>query len=505
MFAKATRNFLRDIDSGGELITVSSLNDSDKAQILSVVAKKRRFWHWQKPKYHFSSCACLLSDILTGESTVQPVVIESEFVKYEGKCGDVVKGDVDAEFGVFHGNAGGSGRVDSQSSFGTLRKQEVDMQHLMKDVQDRIINLHHPFIRQLHENKNDILCILKEKIVTTQKCIISEHTQTEEKFGGNLGVKAKTVKVTVTENGNVTKDENTVLELPASTTIAYGVVELYIKCDGSFEFCLLSEKEGGFEKETSQKHQHAAPVLYDTLSLYDWDVVDGFRSSSVDGKPVPGSAALSVLKQELLELRKHFVVFQELAETQRRELYNLLCEILDDGETVAQLQAVVEEICLGRRPSLTSFDELKPPQRERAQEILHFAGYDMQNEKLPDPSNRELLAAVHILISALDEMPDPALAMLGACSKRHLLPALYALPNITSDEGLCSRAGPLLSDLIHQGTFHIVQRLFSLSNVRMEENGESISAVTAKDPGFLPLILYISISGFHSLEKHSKN
>ncbi|XP_075068349.1 gasdermin-E isoform X2 [Mixophyes fleayi] len=399
MFAKATRNFLRDIDAGGELISVSSLNDSDKAQLLSVVTKKRRFWCWKKPRYQFSSCACLLSDILTDGNSVNPVVIESEFAKYQETCADVIQGNMDAEIGIFHGNAGGSGHIERQFSFGTLRKQEVDMQHLMKDVQDRIINSHHPFIQQLRENKNDVLCIVKEKIVTTQKCIISEHTQTEEK----CGVKAKTVKVTVNENGNVTKDDKTVLEIPASTTIAFAVMELFLKCDGHFEFCLLSEKQGGFEKETSEKHQHTASVLYDTLPLFDWDVVDDVRGASVDGKALPGNAALSVLKQDILELTKPFVVFQELAETRREEIYNLLCEILDDGNTVTQLQAVVEEICLGHRPSLTFLDELKSPRKEQAQKILYLIGYDIQNEKLLEPSNKDLLEAIHILISALDD------------------------------------------------------------------------------------------------------
>lgn len=57
---------------GGELIPVSSLNDSDKAKLLSVVAKKKRFWWWQKPKYNFSSCACLLGDVLMDDKPVKP-------------------------------------------------------------------------------------------------------------------------------------------------------------------------------------------------------------------------------------------------------------------------------------------------------------------------------------------------------------------------------------------------------------------------------------------------
>ncbi|KAM4688709.1 gasdermin-E isoform 2-T2 [Discoglossus pictus] len=442
MFAKATRNFLKDIDAGGELISISSLNDSDKAQLLSVVAKKRRFWCWQKPKYNFSSLTCMLSDILTEEKPVNPVVVESEFVKYEGTHGDVTRGNIDADVGNLHMIVAGTGYVERQSSFGNLRKQEVDMQHLMKDVQDRKISMHHPFIEQLQENKNDVLCILKEKIVTTQKCVIAEHTQTEEKYGSKFGMKAKIVKVTVTENGNFIKDENTVLEIPPPTAIAYSVVELYIKHDGQFD---------------------------------------------------------------ILEIKKQFFVWEELPEDQRKELYKLLCEILYDGHAVAQLQTVVEEMCSGLKPSLTVLDELKPSQSERTQHILHLTGYDMQNQNLLQPEKKDLLGALHLLTSALDEMTDSALATLGACCSLQLLPALYALPNITSDEGLCSRTEPSLSDFIDQGRFQIVQRLFALSNLKLDMNECTITAGATKEPGFQPFLLYVAISGLHALQSHAEH
>ncbi|KAM4028964.1 gasdermin-E isoform 2-T2 [Anomaloglossus baeobatrachus] len=431
MFAKATKNFLRDIDAGGELISVSSLNDSDKAQLLSVVAKKRRFWCWQKPKYQFSSCACFLGDVLTEDVAVKPVVVESEFVKYEGKSDDVIQGNIDADFVAIHGNVAATEKVESQSSFGTLRKQELDMQHLMKDVQDRKIDLNHPFIQQLHENKSDILCVLKEKIVTTQKCVISQQSQIEEtcKLGGKVSVKAKAVTVSVSESGNF-KDENTVLEIPAPTAIAYGVVELFVKQDGHFEFCLLSEKQGGFAKASSVKYPCTTSGLYDHRSLCDFDVVDGARDVSFDGKPAPSNAALSVLKPDILELTKRFALFQELPDSQREELYNLLCEILDDGQIVSQIQAVVEEICLGAAPGLKFLNELKLPQQEHVEKILSLVGYDLKNEKLTDKSKEDLITAFHILTSALDEMPDAALTILGACCDRHLLPALCALVQV---------------------------------------------------------------------------
>nr|KAF6319530.1 gasdermin E [Myotis myotis] len=129
MFAKATRNFLREVDDGGNLIAVSNLNDSDKLQLLSLVTKKNRFWCWQRPKYQFLSVT--LGDVLTEDQCLNPVVVESDFVKYEGKFENHVSGAIETALGKVKLNVGGKGLVESQSSFGSLRKQEVDLQQLL--------------------------------------------------------------------------------------------------------------------------------------------------------------------------------------------------------------------------------------------------------------------------------------------------------------------------------------------------------------------------------------
>lgn len=46
-------------------------------------------------------------------------------------------------------------------------------------------------------------------------------------------------QVSATEDGTVIKDTSVVLEIPAPTTVAYGVIELYVKLDGQFGECRL--------------------------------------------------------------------------------------------------------------------------------------------------------------------------------------------------------------------------------------------------------------------------
>lgn len=59
----------------------------------------------------------------------------------------------------------------------------------------RTINLKNSVLQQVLERKNEVLCVLTQKIVTTRKCVISEHVQIEEKCGGMVGIQTKTVQV----------------------------------------------------------------------------------------------------------------------------------------------------------------------------------------------------------------------------------------------------------------------------------------------------------------------
>lgn len=68
------------------------------------------------------------------------MIVESDFAKYMGKFGDFVQASIEASFAKISLGAGGKGYVENQSSFGNLRKQEIDLQQLMKDVKDRYVS-----------------------------------------------------------------------------------------------------------------------------------------------------------------------------------------------------------------------------------------------------------------------------------------------------------------------------------------------------------------------------
>ncbi|XP_030799876.1 gasdermin-E [Camarhynchus parvulus] len=496
MFAKATKNFVRETDSGGDLIPVSHLNASDKLQLLSLVTKRRKFWCWQKPKYHFLTVT--LSDVLTEDKPIKPVIVESDFAKYMGKFEDFVQGSIETSFVKFSLGAGGKGYVENQSSFGNLRKQEVDLQQLMKDVKDRTIDLNSSLLQQVIERKREVLCILREKIITTQKCTISEHIQTEEKVSGMMGCTAKTIKVSVSENGSLMKDSSVILEIPPATTIAYGVIELFIKHNGQFEFCLLDEQQGGFEKESTEGSASPHSVQFrDASFLYQPDAVDNEMYSGAKNL-VPSDASITILKQDLSRLKTQFQPFVKLPEDKQRALYKTLCELLLHEEMVTALGDMFDDICTGDKPDL---EELKLEEQRDLLDFLQLLGCSLKSELLQkyQPQDEELFSAAHLLISAISELPDDTLVLLRACCDLQVVPALCCLPNVASADGTVALSSPLVATLADRGRFEVVQRLFASSNINLEMTESSVRAVTMKEPRFFPLVLYVALYGFHAL------
>ncbi|XP_048195635.1 gasdermin-E [Perognathus longimembris pacificus] len=490
MFAKATRNFLKEVDDDGNLISVSNLNDSDKLQLLSLVTKKRRYWCWQRPKYQFLSVT--LGDVLTEDQSLNPVVLESDFVKYEGKFENHISGTIETVLGKVKLNVGGKSLVESQSSFGTLRKQEVDLQQLIRDATDRKLNLKDPVLQQVLERRNEVLCVLTQKIITMQKCVISEHVQIEEKCGGMVGIQTKTVQVSAMEDGNVVKDSNVALEIPAATTIAYGIMELYVKQDGQFEFCLLQEKHGGFE------HERRVDDLYlDPLAYRDFAFVDMPDAG-------PGSTSHHVLKQATLRLESNFHPFVELPEQQQTAVWHLLQIVLFDEEFLVALEQVCDDVAssLWSPQAALAVGGLKAAQQQDLMAFLGLVGCRVQGEH-PGPadevSNRKLFATAYFLVSALAEMPDNVAALLGTCCKLQMIPTLCCLLHALSDDEISDLEDPALTPLKDTERFGIVQRLFALADINLERMQSSVKAVIPKDSQVLPLILCIALSGLHAL------
>lgn len=67
-------------------------------------------------------------------------IIETDFIKFNGTYGENIKGNVDANFvNVSSVTLEGKESSKLQSSFGSLKKEEVDVHKLLRDSKDRFV------------------------------------------------------------------------------------------------------------------------------------------------------------------------------------------------------------------------------------------------------------------------------------------------------------------------------------------------------------------------------
>ncbi|XP_048464574.1 gasdermin-E [Rhincodon typus] len=357
----------------------------------------------------------------------------------------------------------------------------------------RAIHLDHSFVQQTCE-KREILCVVNEKIITSQKCSISEHLQIEEKCGGTLGLKTKILKVSANDDGTISKDTEIVLEIPPRTVIAYGVTELIINQNGQFDLCLLTEESGGFDKVLLGKNKREFSVC---TSL---TCIDGEHKNKECMKDVPSETSLSVLKPVIEEAQLQLQPFSELSEEKCQQLFKFYCEFLYHEDVISLLENVLDELSSGEQPNLMGLQELESIQAQKIKDMLQILGYNCPNEDgssaIKDAASSELLTAAFYFFSALDALSEETLAVLGICCEIQILPTLlYSINNIP-DDGMLPVDNPDLLLLKEEDHFYAIQRLFALSNICLEKKESSIHVVTGNQPGVLPVCLCIVLQGF---------
>ncbi|KAG7245114.1 hypothetical protein INR49_023680 [Caranx melampygus] len=184
MFSKATANFVHQIDPEGSLIHVSRVNDSKKLVSMALVVKRNRFWFWQRPKYQPTDFT--LSDLLLGDKELSPGLRETDFLTYKGTFKDELSGKLRTKAASVSMALEGCGTSKLQSCFGKLKKEELDVKKLLHDSTNRLVDMQHQLVRQL-EKRADVLGIVKERIITTNSCSITQTKKEQCIFKGCSG------------------------------------------------------------------------------------------------------------------------------------------------------------------------------------------------------------------------------------------------------------------------------------------------------------------------------
>ncbi|KAJ3598080.1 hypothetical protein NHX12_001594 [Muraenolepis orangiensis] len=473
MFATATKNFVEEVDKDGILIPVSSLNDS--IQMLSLVIKRRRHWFWQKHKY-LATDFCL-NDVMTGDTPIKPVVTETDFIKYNGTFRDNVQGNMEAnvhpEFASL--NVKGKDACKLQSSFGSLKKEDLDVQKLLRDSKDRVLDMSHSLVQQTKEKRREVFGVVKERIVTTQPSSVIEEVQQTGTLGGLLSLcGSNSLKVSFKDNANLSKDSNVTMEIPPHTAIAYGLSELVVKPNGHYELCLMSDTDGGFEVDGPHKNKLISAI----------------------GGP-DNTAATNWLKQELHKLSSHFQLLSGLEASTRSSLLQHLTSAMKERGAVSLLESVLSQMRHGKRPSLDNVEV--DSQRRTIHAILDILELSDGENSVETGDSSCTLLALYLITSALDAMPDDCHAVLGSCCTPPVLKSLELLVQCVMDDGEMSLSSGDLAPLTGD-TFQMTELLFSSGGVSLKRDGDVLrTEVSHQGPADPSLVLCIAVKGLASI------
>ncbi|XP_051997665.1 pejvakin-like isoform X2 [Xyrauchen texanus] len=223
MFAAATKNFVKQVGDTGRLVPVHSLSEADRYQPLSLVTRKRRRHFWKKTKY--ASTPFSLKDILVGEKEITAGVSSYQLLNYEDKSDVALNGRLGNhlihEVGI---NVSGSDSVAVKASFGIVTKHEVEVPTLLRELNSRKVDLDHCLIRQSKESRRTVLCVVMESIRTTRQCSLTVHA----------GMRGTTMRFQI-DDGRNPKGRDKSIVIPAHTTIAFSLFELYFRLDGRLD------------------------------------------------------------------------------------------------------------------------------------------------------------------------------------------------------------------------------------------------------------------------------
>lgn len=473
MFSKATANFVHQIDTDGSLIHVSRVNDSHKLVPTALVIKRKRPWFWQSPKYEPTDFR--LGDLLLGEEALNTGVTQIAFLTFNGTYGYQFSGKVEAEGGPVQGSVEGSGTSKLQAYFGQLKREGLNVNELVNSSRNRLVDMEHMLVQQL-EKRAELLAVVKERVLTTSSCSITQTKMEKCAFKGFLGMLGSYLTVCVKDSNDIEMDRDVSLEIPSGTVIAYSVMELKIKKDGHYNVSLRDGMNGGFEADSS--------CSFD----FDLDAVDGRM------RELPENAPLSAFLNgaDVTDLRP----LAELPESTRRVFIEKLQETLKDRAALTSLQFVLEALCNGETLEEEN-GELSEGHNMSLAAILDQSGPDTHSANGHSGVSAPLSAA-HLLVSALEELPKESLKILslGTLQDWKAFDTLMCRLK-ESSEPLSENTLPLL--LQHKPSFQVAERLFDSVKVTLRSGGDCVWAETKSHAGVLPLLLFLSLHGLSVL------
>ncbi|XP_071101716.1 gasdermin-E-like [Haliotis cracherodii] len=396
MFSSTVHQVVRSLGKD-TLLPVPNLDASDNIYPLSIVMKetRRHLLFWTKHKCYTTEFK--LSDILE-DPTKEPVVKIDEKIfckgfnrstnlSLKGKFGvELAKELVDIDLQ-------GARSVIVQSPLGDLQKDEVELQPFLDEINSRRINLDHPLVKPLINEKT--LCVVTGVVKLVSDANLSSQVNFDEtgKAGGTFSCISSTA-VTVTASEEVDEKKSKTMKVPSATPVAYRVYELLVSTkDGSFQVQVDPDTKGGF-----------TPV-----SLANLDQVDALAESfsAVECSGNPGNIFRSLL---------------DLSAGQREQVQSSLRGIMELPQTVQPLSELLQEAevfidaNIEKTTNLENLNKKIGTSNDDIQQFLTIAGFHINDGHVEYPrATSDIFEACQLLICLLEEFDDDELDAVARC------------------------------------------------------------------------------------------
>ncbi|KAF3701666.1 Gasdermin-E [Channa argus] len=360
MFAARTKALVKNLGARGDLIYNKNVND--KIQMLTLVkVRKKKFW--PVIKYYITDQTLL--DLLE-EADVSPEyteeVLTEDFTNLRGRCGE---GHTAAELDSNQAQLGWNvDTMDGASSF-TLKKKTLDVGKLKNSCTEKTVKK--KIVDMLKVTETDKLTFVYQTVYNTDRV---DFFGKVEQAGSVSASFKKFLNLSVKES----KEEKTRFTVPKESTFAYALMEITTD-GGTLGIPPRIRKVNQYNKEW-------------------WKL-------SSDGEVDDFCLQLQQVKREFRKKEHLLQPLADLPESTSQDLRKHLRELLEDRDHLTLLEE--------------TWDQGSTGESDCPQSVSSF----MELLKTSNTSTSQK-DAVHLLISALDTLPDDLPELLTSCSPETL-------------------------------------------------------------------------------------
>ncbi|XP_067869597.1 gasdermin-A2-like [Heterodontus francisci] len=417
MFKKAVQHLIAQIDSGGGMIPVASAYDSDKYKPLRLVCRRTNGPFWRKPKYCYTEFE--LKHVLVDEDNLVPVQQKELSFSFLEAVDGLINGKAKVDLDLL------SGKVECMKAMcNTIELQGteqlyVNISDLIESLKKRKIGRSWELIKNSYSGD---LCVVTEALMAVQPITVKK----VNKGGSELHITLPYISKAGTKCCISTEKT---LNIPKGTVLAYKVWDLTISEDDTLRISIPKKKN--------------LPKSWLCLDNIDVKGKEGFEICNE---------------------------FKCLENVLKRQFLDLTCQIIEDSELHSVLSDTLCDACAGIKYKLSDLNKLDKKGKECAEKLLGIWSED----QLQNAVENQLLKAVCLLITALEDLPPATLPLLVQSLKMQILPQQLNMVTSIVDDLEHSQVGQVLkvdTRGLTEGAFGITAEILNEIGIQLEKEG----------------------------------